>query len=140
MKKYICTVEVKAEPMTKEQAEKETGKVFDEFDNPKHEGYLCYFASGTRFIDKEAFLMMYQCVDSYVDRMGIEYRQLLERTRKLGEFIDSDKYKQLNEIDQGLLNAQYGAMIAYRQILCLRYMNATGYLVTSQSEDDVDRK
>ena len=117
MKKYTCTFEVKAEPMTKEQAEKEAGKVFDEFDNPKHEGYLCYAPNGTRFIDKEAFLMMFQCVDSFVDRMEAEYKELDERTDKLYSFIVSSKIRNLDPTAIMLLKDQYDAMVKYRQVL-----------------------
>lgn len=52
MKKYICTVEVEAEPMTKAKAEEQAEQLFDEFDNPNHEGYLCYSATGTRSLTK----------------------------------------------------------------------------------------
>ena len=117
MKKYICTVEVEAEPMTKAEAEEQAEQLFDEFDNPNHDRYLCYSATDTRFIDKEAFLMMFQCVDSFVDRMEVEYKELDERTDKLYSFIVSSKSRNLDLTAIMLLKDQYDAMVKYRQVL-----------------------
>ena len=122
MKKYICTVEVHAEPMTKAEAEEQSGLLFDEFDNPNHEGYLCYSATGARFIDKEAFETMFTCVETFIDRMEVEWKELNERTNKLFEFIHSPKCRNLEDTARGLLEAQYRQMVEYRQILWERIL------------------
>lgn len=122
MKKYICTVEVEAEPMTKAEAEEQAEQLFDEFDNPNHEGYLCYSATGTRFIDKEAFETMFTCVETFIDRMEVEWKELNERTDKLFEFIHSPKYQKLESDACALAEAQYREMVEYRQILWERIL------------------
>jgi len=61
-----------------------------------------------------------QTEPEYVIRMRIELENLQIRVTALGQFIDSDMYHNLGFSEQRLMAAQYGAMMAYEQILGVR--------------------
>lgn len=56
----------------------------------------------------------------YITRLHEELAQLCDRLDKLAEFETSDQFKQLNNYQKDLLVAQYGAMLAYRNVLNIR--------------------
>lgn len=53
----------------------------------------------------------------FVQRMLIEYEELTDKLGKLNAFISSDKFKELDEENRSLLNAQYNCMLTYATIL-----------------------
>lgn len=56
----------------------------------------------------------------FVQRMLVEYEDLQDRLVKLGAFINSDKFKELDDENRSLLNAQYHTMYTYKVILSRR--------------------
>lgn len=58
----------------------------------------------------------------FVSRMLIEYEDLKDKLDKLGAFINSDRFKELDEENRSLLNAQYHTMYTYKVILSRRIL------------------
>lgn len=56
----------------------------------------------------------------FVQRMLVEYEDLQDKLVKLGAFINSDKFKELDDENRSLLNAQYHTMYTYKVILLRR--------------------
>lgn len=56
----------------------------------------------------------------FVQRMLVEYEDLQDKLVKLGAFINSDKFKELDDDNRSLLNAQYHTMYTYKVILSRR--------------------
>jgi hypothetical protein len=56
----------------------------------------------------------------FVQRMLVEYEDLQDKLVKLGAFINSDKFKELDDENRSLLNAQYHTMYTYKVILSRR--------------------
>lgn len=59
-------------------------------------------------------------MQSVVDRVKSELNELVERTRKLSAFLETDEYKQIDIVQQYLLKVQYDCMINYANVLRLR--------------------
>lgn len=66
-------------------------------------------------------------MESFVDRMIAEHRELNERIFKLKEFIKSEKFDTLNSENQSLLYAQLHAMETYCIILTRRIKINTNF-------------
>ena len=62
----------------------------------------------------------YKVADTPLDRMIIEYDELKQKIDKLDMFLDSEKFKTLDEKVKGLLSSQYHIMIAYSIVLSER--------------------
>lgn len=56
----------------------------------------------------------------FVQRMLVEYEDLQDKLVKLDAFINSDKFKELDDENRSLLNAQYHTMYTYKVILSRR--------------------
>lgn len=56
----------------------------------------------------------------FVQRMLVEYEDLQDKLVKLGAFINSDEFKELDNENRSLLNAQYHTMYTYKVILSKR--------------------
>ena len=63
--------------------------------------------------------------NSFIDRLIIEHKELLEKVDKLTEFIRSDKFKDVKPYQQALLQSQLSTMLTYLRILELRIENLT---------------
>ncbi len=68
----------------------------------------------------DIFEATYYCVDTPLDRMEMEIAGLVEKFHKLDMFMKSDKFLSLPADIVGLLEIQYGAMMAYNHALQLR--------------------
>jgi hypothetical protein len=64
--------------------------------------------------------------EEWVERLVAEGDALQEKVAKLGAFVAGDNFANLTDVDQGLLNAQLGAMTAYLSVVTLRIARATG--------------
>ena len=58
--------------------------------------------------------------NSWIGRLVTEKEELIAKLDKLSKFIDSGFFEELGEVDKKLFLAQYGAMIAYENILTIR--------------------
>ena len=56
----------------------------------------------------------------YITRLQDEIAQLCDRLDKLAKFETTEQFKKLNSYQKDLLVAQYGAMLAYRNVLNIR--------------------
>lgn len=68
----------------------------------------------------DIFEATYRCVDTPLDRMEMEIDGLVDKFHKLDVFMKSDKFLSLPADIVGLLEIQYGAMMAYNHALQLR--------------------
>lgn len=121
MKKYIGIKQVEAEPMSKGEAY-ENGLLRDHVaPNPKQKGehgyHIKYEDGYESWSPAEVFQRTYMVAESPLDRIKIEYDELLERYNKLNIFIAGEKFKSLNEDHRNLLYSQLGAMFTYLGIL-----------------------
>lgn len=56
-------------------------------------------------------------MSTFKERLEIESSELDDKARKLVDFIESDKFNDIEPIQQSLLRAQKHAMLTYGQIL-----------------------
>lgn len=68
----------------------------------------------------DIFEAIYDCAGTPLDRMHREIDELVERFNKLDAFMKTDKFLALPPDVVGLLEIQYGAMMAYNHALQLR--------------------
>lgn len=68
----------------------------------------------------DIFEATYDCVGTPLERMHREIDELVERFNKLDAFMKTDKFLNLPTETIGLLEIQYGAMLAYNHALQLR--------------------
>ena len=61
-------------------------------------------------------------METFVERMQIEYNELTERLTKLRVFVKSDKFAQLSAVQRDLLQQQENAMETYARVLSQRIM------------------
>lgn len=85
-------------------------------------GYHVNYASGCSpivdmWIPKNEFESSYRRCSTFLDRLHIEKDDLYEKYGKLHNFINSDRFDELDKAKQNLLLAQYGIMKAYISIL-----------------------
>ena len=124
MKKYIGTKQIEAEPMTMGEAyEKnllQAGRVPNESEKDKVGYHVKYEGGYESWSPAEPFEKAYKVADTPLDRMIIEYDELKQKIDKLDVFLDSDKFKTLDEKAKGLLSSQYHIMIAYSIVLSER--------------------
>ena len=62
--------------------------------------------------------------ETWQTRLGAELTQLQARVTKLEEFMLTNAYAELDELDRDLLRAQWGAMCAYANVLRVRATRA----------------
>ena len=124
MKKYIGTKQIEAEPMTMGEAyEKnllQAGRVPNESEKDKAGYHVKYEGGYESWSPAESFEKAYKVADTPLDRMIIEYDELKQKINKLDVFLDSEKFKTLDEKAKGLLSSQYHIMIAYSIVLSER--------------------
>lgn len=124
MKKYIGTKQIEAEPMTMGEAfEKnllQAGRVPNESEKDNAGYHVKYEDGYESWSPAEPFEKAYKVTDTPLDRMVIEYDELKEKIDKLDVFLDSEKFKTLDEKVKGLLSSQYHIMIAYSIVLSER--------------------
>ena len=124
MKKYIGTKQIEAEPMTMGEAyEKnllQAGRVPNESEKTKAGYHVKYEGGYESWSPAESFEKAYKVADTPFDRMVIEYDELKQKIDKLDVFLDSEKFKTLDEKVKGFLSSQYHIMIAYSVVLTER--------------------
>lgn len=115
MKRYIGTKQVKAAPMTADEAVKEGYKI----GNHEHEdGYQVEYDDEYRsWSPKSVFDKYYRISDTFIDRLKIELSDLSDKVQKLEGFQTTDTFKLLPIEKQSLLSTQLDFMKAYSEIL-----------------------
>lgn len=106
-----------AMPMAKSEAEKVLNRSLADAKGGE-DGYLVEYPDGYKsWSPKETFEEAYKIADTYLDRMRIEYADVKERILKLQSFLMSEEFRAFHKEKQENLQAQYGAMSAYVEIL-----------------------
>ena len=117
MKKYIGTKHIEAEPMTMGEAyEKnllQAGRVPNESEKDNAGYHVKYEDGYESWSPAEPFEKAYKVADTPLDRMVIELDELNEKISKLSVFLESEKFKTLDERIKRLLASQYHTMAAY---------------------------
>lgn len=122
MKTYIGTKVVKAEPMTHGEANKrgllQPNRTVRDADAP---GYLVEYDNGYQsWSPKDVFDKAYSIAESPLDRMEIEMEDLVEKCRKLMEFLASEKFAELDTTAKAMLETQLALMNDYYNVLAHR--------------------
>lgn len=121
MKQYTGTKTVKAMPMTMGEAYER--KLLKEGVRPSEcetdkAGYLVEYEDGYQsWYPAETFDKEYKLSETFIDRLCIEYSELMERAEKYNDFLASDKVKELDRTSQALLSVQGGLMGQYSLVL-----------------------
>lgn len=121
MKQYTGTKTVKAIPMTMGEAYER--KLLKEGVRPSEcetdkAGYLVEYEGGYQsWSPAEPFEKAYKLSETFLDRLCIEYTELMERAEKYNDFLASNKIKELDRTSQALLSAQSGLMYQYGFVL-----------------------
>lgn len=121
MKQYTGTKTVKAMPMTMGEAYER--KLLKEGVRPSEcetdkAGYLVEYEGGYQsWSPAEPFEKAYKLSETFLDRLCIEYTELMERAEKCNDFLASNKVKELDMTSQALLSVQSGLMYQYSFVL-----------------------
>ncbi len=125
MKKYIGTKQIEAEPMTLGEFIDKTGRNPYAGTGKEHstdtKGYFVKYKDGYEsWSPAEPFEKVYKCADTFVDRLKTELLELEDKRTKLNAFFDTNIFKSLDGHRKRLMEAQFGVMLAYSQILIER--------------------
>lgn len=81
-------------------------------------GYLVEYEGGYQsWSPAEPFEKAYKLSETFLDRLCIEYTELMERAEKCNDFLASNKVKELDMTSQALLSVQSGLMYQYSFVL-----------------------
>lgn len=132
MKQYTGTKTVKAMPMTMGEAYErkllKNGVRPSECETDKA-GYLVEYEGGYQsWSPKSIFDEAYKCADTFLDRLKVEYEELMKRYEKCAAFVDSEKFRKVVKEDcpAFLLSLQRKFMGYYLVILEQRMAIAKG--------------
>lgn len=124
MKKYIRTKQIEAEPMTMGEAYErgllKAGRVPGEAHKDDAGYHVKYNDGYESWSPAKPFEEAYRVADTFVDRLVIELEDLSDKQERINEFFDTETFKNLQQTQKALLQAQFGAMLAYSQILTER--------------------
>ena len=98
----------------------QAGRVPNESEKTKAGYHVKYEGGYESWSPAEPFDKAYKVADTPLDRMIIEYDELKQKIDKLDVFLDSEKFKTLDEKVKGFLSSQYHIMIAYSVVLTER--------------------
>lgn len=139
MRLYSGTKQLHALPMTLGLYNAYRGWQMPANEDPDAPGYLVEYVDGGKPNDDrhagyiswspaDVFERAYRPIGSHVDRMAAELKELTDRIEKLTAFMmdPGTAYRGLPEVEQALLNAQQGAMLAYQGVLTIRFKLALG--------------
>ena len=131
MKKYIGKKTIMAKPMAKSEAEKVLNRSLADAKGGE-DGYLVEYQDGYKsWSPKETFEQAYKIADTHLDRMRIEYAEVMERFAKLEMFTLSEEFRAMPKPKQVDLRTQCGAIFAYIGILGRRIRRAVVFVQTS---------
>lgn len=129
MKKYIGTKQLKAKPMNLGEYNEYRGWKLPDNENPNTEGYLVEYQDGGKPNDerhegyiswspKDVFEKAYKIAETPLDRMYVEYNDLLDKYNKLTIFSGrEDKEKIAGEFQCELMELQRAHMKGYLLVL-----------------------
>lgn len=130
------TKQLRASPMTKDEYCEFRGWPVPDGEDPFEAGWCVMYLDGGKpnldgypgyvsWSPADVFERTYRRVElTFVDRLQGEIIQLDDRLGKLGEFIGTDTFNALEDVDRELLYQQQRWMIGYRETVALRYDRA----------------
>ena len=117
MKKYMGKKTIMAMPMAKSEAEQVLNRSLADATGGD-DGYLIEYPDGYKsWSPKETFENAYKVAETRLDRMRIEYAEVMERFAKLEMFTLSEEFRAMPKPKQVDLRTQCGAIFAYIGIL-----------------------
>lgn len=129
MKKYIGTKEINAIPMNRQEYNDFRGWQLPADEDGTDEGYLVEYVDGGKantpqyagyvsWSPKDVFERAYKSIETPLDRMYIEYNELLDKLNKLTIFLGrEDKEKIAGEFQCELMELQRVHMKSYLLVL-----------------------
>lgn len=129
MKKYIGTKTVQAEPMNELEAVKKGLARKNEDKHEWRDGYKIVYKDGYEsWSPKDVFENAYKAADTFLDRLEIEHKELMERFEKCAVFVDCEKFREIIKEDYPafLLSLQRELMGRYMATLEQRMAIAKG--------------
>ena len=76
-------------------------------------------------------------ISSFLDRLVVEIEELQRKANRLENFLATDAFKSLSQIEQDLLTTQFSTMVSYFNILKLRHYIATTQF-NSQNPENIN--
>lgn len=133
MKKYIGTKQVEAEPMTVNEFYQLThqSQYGDMVEDGKGDlnGYRVVYEDGFEgWMQEDEFKKSYKVVDTFLDRLHVEMRDLYEKMDKLAPFVESGKIDEVvtDKYQNYLLRLQHRIMSRYINVLECRIGRVDG--------------
>ncbi|MBT1285926.1 DUF2829 domain-containing protein [Phocaeicola dorei] len=133
MKKYIGTKQVEAEPMTVSEFYQLThqSQYGDMVEDGKGDlnGYRVVYEDGFEgWMQEDEFKKSYKVVDTFLDRLHVEMRDLYEKMDKLAPFVESGKIDEVvtDKYQNYLLRLQHRIMSRYINVLECRIGRVDG--------------
>lgn len=142
---YIGTKVVHAVPMTRQEYNDFRGWVLPVDEDGSDAGFLVQYTDGGKgnvpgfsgyisWSPSDVFLGSYGLIGSpeptlpktFLDRMREERDALNEKREKLKQFVDSEKFNELEFMDRELLVIQHNHMVHYLETLDMRIARAAG--------------
>lgn len=129
MKKYIGTKEINALPMTRQEYNDFRGCKLPDDEDGSDEGYLVEYVDGGKantpqyvgyvsWSPKNVFERAYKSIETPLDRMYVEYNELMDKHNKLVMFLGrEDKEKIAGEFQCELMELQRVHMKSYLLVL-----------------------
>ena len=121
MKKYIGTQQVEAESMTIGEAYRrnllQTGRVPNDSEKDNPGFYVKYQDDYESWLPAEIFCKIYKIAETPLERMIIEYQELIDKINKLEKFFGSSYFQCLSLRTKELIAMQLHIMIEYSLIL-----------------------
>ena len=121
MKKYIGTQQVEAESMTIGEAYRrnllQTGRVPNDSEKDNPGFYVKYQDDYESWLPAEIFCKIYKIAETPLERMIIEYQELIDKINKLEKFFGSSYFQCLSLRTKELIAIQLHIMIEYSLIL-----------------------
>lgn len=115
---YTGTKTVCAAPLNRTEAASRLGRNLKSDNNDEVEGYLVQYEDGyLSWSPKSTFEKAYKPSDTFVDRLRIEMEDLHKRFVSLHDFMLTQKYRELSDVEQTMIVRQFTAMDDYYEAL-----------------------
>lgn len=119
--RYTGTKTVYGAPLTRTEAASRLGRNLKSDNNDEEEGYLVRYEDDyMSWSPKSTFEKAYKPSVTFLDRMHIEIDELKERIVSLNDFMLTKNYRELSDVEQGMLVLQFTHMHDYHDALANR--------------------
>ena len=128
MKKFIGTKVIMAEPMTMTEAQKVLGRELKPA-TVEEDGYLVEYKDGYRsWSPKSVFEEAYKPSETFLDKLRIEYNELIDKLGKLNTALQKDDFREkVGDYQYQLMIQQKVGMGIYLSSLEARIIGLDSY-------------